>query len=321
MEVIRTLEQIEKFSEHVSMAIGVFDGFHIGHQELVSKVVRQAHRQSGKSILLSFYPHPQKVISSSEAPPLLQTFEQRAEFAEHLGLDILLSLPFSRRFSLMTPGEFVDAVLLRSGVSEVHVGDNFRFGHRRQGDFETLVELGRRKGFSVKRAEAVHFREKRVSSTWVRGAISKGSVSLAKRLLGRPYEVRGNIVKGAQRGKGLGFPTANLNPENELIPATGVYATRVHLESGVHIGATNIGYRPTVHEYREQIPTVETHLMNFSDDIYGMPMRLDFCFRLRDERKFEDISVLERQINVDIERAKRYVRRVENQLGEAAWTK
>jgi len=176
------------------MAIGVFDGVHLGHREVLREVVERARARSGTAVVLSFSPHPQKVISSAQAPPLLQTFDQQAEMLEWLGVDLFIRLPFTRRLSLLTPRDFVRDVLVRSGIREVHVGENFRFGHRRAGDFATLLRLGQEFGFRVREAPIVQFRGQRVSSTWIRNSLAAGRVSLAKRLLGRPYEVRGSVV-------------------------------------------------------------------------------------------------------------------------------
>jgi riboflavin kinase / FMN adenylyltransferase len=292
-------------------AIGVFDGIHIGHQRILRRVVDRARSVNGESIVLSFFPHPQKVIASGSAPPLLQTFEQQAELLAAVGIDVFLRLPFTRRLSLKRPREFVEDILDRVGFKEIHVGGNFRFGHRRAGDFERLVELGEEFGFRAVQTEAVDFRGERVSSTRVRREVQAGRVALVKRLLGRPYAIRGTVVKGAQRGARLGFPTANLLPENELIPATGVYVSRARIAQGEFLGATNIGYRPTVQGYREPQPTVETHLLEFSGDLYGQCLEIEFCQRLREERRFDGLEALIAQVGRDMLWSARYARRTE----------
>lgn len=310
MLLVESLKGIPTSLNYPVIAIGVFDGVHRGHQQIIRKMVARTHERNGTAILLSFFPHPQKVIASGDAPALLQTFQQRAELLEELGIDILLRLPFTRRLSLSTPEEFVKDVLLPTGVVEVHVGGNFRFGHRRAGGLETLAALGSTYGFEVHHTEPIYFRGRRVSSTRVRNLIKEGRVSLAKRLLGRPYEVRGNVVRGARKGEGLGFPTANLKTENELLPATGVYVTRVHTGEYTYLGATNVGFRPTVHGYVASEPTIETHLFDFSGNLYGQEMTVEFCFRLRDEKKFDGLESLIRQVQVDIHRCGRYLERI-----------
>jgi riboflavin kinase/FMN adenylyltransferase len=300
MQVVQDIDRVPSPISHPVMAIGVFDGVHLGHREVLREVVDRARARAGTAVVLSFFPHPQKVISSAQAPRLLQTFDQQAEMLERLGVDLFIRLPFTRRLSLLTPRDFVREVLVRSGIREVLVGENFRFGHRRAGDFATLLRLGDEYGFQVRRAPIVRFRGERVSSTRIRGLLADGRVSLAKRLLGRPYEVRGSIVKGAMRGMKLGFPTANIRTENELIPATGVYATRAAVNGNRLIGATNIGFRPTVHGFTERETTIETHLIGFTGDIYGQEMSLEFCCRIRGERRFDNIDALIRQIGEDI---------------------
>ncbi|UCF37950.1 MAG: bifunctional riboflavin kinase/FAD synthetase [Acidobacteriota bacterium] len=309
MQVVTDLKQLAGTPAYPVMAIGVFDGVHRGHQQILQTVVARARESSGTAAVLSFRPHPQKVIASGQAPLLLQTFAQKAAMFESLGIDVFVQYPFSRELSLLSPEDFVLQVIHSNGIREIHVGGNFRFGHMRQGDFDTLSELGTRFGFRVFKTESVYFRKERISSTRIRTALRKGQVALAKRLLGRPYELTGNVVRGAQRGAGLGFATANLATNNELIPANGVYATRVHLNGSSYVGATNIGHRPTVHGYSEPLPTVETHLLDYSGNLYGQALRLEFCFRLRDEKRFSSLEVLKQQIKMDVHRLRRYARK------------
>jgi riboflavin kinase/FMN adenylyltransferase len=213
--------------------------------------------------------------------------------------------------SLYHPEEFVERILLPIGTREVHVGANFRFGHRRRGNLDTLRELGTQFDFEVFVTETVSFRGQRISSTRIRNLLKQGRVAPAKRLLGRPYEIEGAVVRGAEKGAQLGFPTANLRTDNELIPATGVYVTRTSISGGVHLGATNIGYRPTLYQELEPVPTVETHLLDFEGDLYGQEMRLEFCYRLRGEQKFSSLEHLVRQIGVDLRRTREYAARIE----------
>ncbi|MEJ2080218.1 MAG: bifunctional riboflavin kinase/FAD synthetase [Acidobacteriota bacterium] len=316
MQVVSDLDRIAPALAHPVMAIGVFDGVHRGHQAVLGEVVARAHARAGTAVVLSFFPHPQKVIASSDAPPLLQTFDQQAELLEQLGLDLFIRLPFTRQLSLLSPQEFVRDILVRTGIREVLVGENFRFGHKRAGDFSTLLRLGEEWGFRVRKAPIVVFRGARISSTRIRSHLKGGSVHLAKRMLSRPYEIRGSIIKGAMRGMRLGFPTANIRPENELIPATGVYATRARVDGTRFVGATNIGYRPTVHGFAEREATVETHLLGFTGDIYGREMSLEFCYRIREERRFENVQALIHQIREDILCIEKYSRRVDPLMSE-----
>lgn len=299
------------------VAIGVFDGVHIGHQQIVRSVSTRARERNGRSVILTFDPHPQKVIGNS--PPLLQTLEQRIEVLEVLGIDVLVICPFTRRLSLLTPEDFVGEVLLTLGAREVHVGTNFRFGHRRSGDFHELERLGARHGFGVFATEAVAFRGERVSSTRVRNAVVEGRVELVSRLLGRPYQIRGTVVRGSGNGLEFGYPTANLQVENELIPGKGVYVSRVRVNGEGFVGATNIGLRPTVERHLPTRPIVETHLLDFEGDLYGKQMSLDLCFRVRDEKKFDSVEQLKARIASDVRKAREYAGKIRRYREVEEW--
>lgn len=310
MQIVRSIRDLPTPLPYPVMAIGVFDGVHCGHQKILHQIVKRARQHNGRALLLSFDPHPQKIISSGDAPPLLQTPRQRYDLLSDLGVHVLLKLPFTRRLSLMKPEEFAREILVKLGVREIHVGSNFRFGHRRSGDFSVLRQLGQKLGFDVHRTARVLFRGERISSTRIRNLISEGRVTLVKRLLGRPYQIQGTVVRGAGKGKEIGFPTANLESENELAPATGVYCTRTRFNGQSYVGATNVGYRPTVYADTETTPTIETHLLDFEGNLYGKPIQLEFCVRLRGERKYESVDALEKQIQLDIERCRKYMKLV-----------
>lgn len=291
------------------LAIGVFDGLHLGHQEILRGVVHRARERRGTSILLSFTPHPQKVISSGDAPRLLQTSEQKREILRHLGIDFYIRLPFTRRLSLYSPDEFVARTLAPVKVREVHVGRNFRFGHRRSGDFNTLQELGNEYSFKVFGVDAVHFRGQRISSTRIRHLLEGGRVELAGRLLGRPYEIRGTVIRGSRLGTDLGFPTANIKSENELTPGTGIYAGQVSLDRERFLGAVSIGYRPTIHPANQGDPVIEAYLIDYDGNLYGRRLQLRFCAKLRDEEKFSNLDQLRERIAVDVRRIRKYYNR------------
>lgn len=292
------------------MAIGVFDGVHQAHRIILQQLVDRAREQGGAAVILTFFPHPQKVISSGDAPTLLQTDVQKQQILEQLGLDVMVRLPFTRRLSLLTPDEFTRQILHDHGIREIHVGSNFRFGHRRVGDLVTLRSLGREMDFEVHEVKPVYFRDHRVSSTYVRQVLSEGRVSLASRLLKRPYQVEGIVVRGSRRGMEMGFPTANLDVENELIPATGVYFTQALINGERLPGVTNIGYRPTLHaDLPLETPTVETHLLDFKGSLYGKSMKLEFLMRLRAEKKFDGIAALSSRIERDVRLRRDYLTR------------
>ena len=306
MEVIKTLEvQSGKWKNSI-VAIGVFDGMHRGHQAILEKIALRARELEGTAILLSFHPHPQKIISPGDAPPLLQTTAQRVDLLEKFGVDVFIRIPFDRELSLLTADQFGEQILKTVGTREIHVGDNFRFGRGRLGDYSTLESLGEKYGFTLSRTETQFFRGKRISSTRIRNAVKNGQVELAGRLLSRPYEIEGTVVRGAGKGSTIGYPTANLDPDNELIPPSGVYVTRVTTESGMYLGATNIGFRPTIQNNPDMGSSIETHLIGFEDNLYGQKIKISFCMRLREEKKFESIQALADQIQYDLARTRSY---------------
>ena len=305
MQIIDDLKNLPPGLPYPVATIGVFDGLHLGHQAIVKGVVRRAREKNGTAILLTFSPHPQKIISPADAPSLLQLPAQKHRLLSEMGLDILVRFPFSRQVSRFSPERFVRDVLGSHGVREIHVGSNFRFGYGRAGNFKTLESLGRKFGYDVFSIDSVRFRGQRVSSTIVRKLLAQGRVALCRRLLNRPYQILGTVVRGSGRGADLGYPTANLQPSSELIPATGVYVTRATVNGAVFVGATNVGYRPTLGEPAEN-PVVETHLLDADCDLYGEFMALDFWCRLRGEKRFRSLEALKRQLGCDVRTTRKY---------------
>lgn len=317
MRSINGLKELPETLEYPVMAIGVFDGIHRGHQEVIQGLADKAHARNGACVVLTFWPHPQKIISSAGAPLLIQTLEQKEEMLGQLGVDLLVIVPFTQKLSFYSPEKFVREILHNYGIREMHVGSNFRFGHQRSGNIQTLQLLGEELGFEIYETAPVMFRGKRISSTAIRKALSRGQVAFAKRMLGRPYQILGTVVRGAGRGAGLGFPTANLNVENELIPATGVYVTQAHLDGQFFPSVTNVGFRPTVEDGVPTSTVVETHIIDTGRDVYGKAMGLDFCFRLRGEKKFSGVEALSQQIRIDVEQARTYLGRLKNLEGRS----
>ncbi len=305
MQIIDDLKKLPPRLPYPVATIGVFDGLHLGHQAIVKRVVERAREMNGTGILLTFSPHPQKIISPADAPSLLQLPVQKHRLLREMDLDILVRFPFSRQVSRFSPERFVRDVLGSHGMKEIHVGSNFRFGYGRAGDFMTLESLGRKFGFDVYSIDSVRFRGQRVSSTVVRKLLGQGRVALCRRLLDRPYQILGTVVRGSGRGADLGYPTANLQPASELIPATGVYVTRATVNGAVFVGATNIGYRPTLGEPADK-PLVETYLLDADCDLYGEFMTLDFWYRLRAERRFSNLAALRRRVGCDVRMARKY---------------
>lgn len=314
MLTIENLDQLPHLPKYPVMAIGVFDGIHLGHQAVLRRLVERTREREGTSILLTFYPHPQKIISPPDAPALLLTSRQKEEILAKHNLDLMIQLPFTRELSLFTPEHFARAVLQNHGIREIHVGSNFRFGRHRRGDFQTLRSLGRELQFEVYKINQICFRNVPISSTRIRALLKSGRVSLARRLLNRPYQIRGTVLRGARKGVELGFPTANLASDNELIPANGVYASRAQVSGDCYPSVTNIGYRPTLHQVETGTPVIETHLLDFEGNLYGKALLLDFCLRLRAERKFESVERLKRQIEKDIHVTRKYMARANRSL-------
>jgi riboflavin kinase/FMN adenylyltransferase len=285
------------------LALGNFDGVHRGHRKILERVRRVADERGATSVVMTFDPHPPRVVRPDKAPPLLMTKSQKLEAIEQAGVHGAAIVRFTPEMSRWEPEMFVRTVLVDwLRVAEVWVGANFLFGHDRTGNFTLLRVLGSRYGFRAEKIDPVRYKEFVVSSTRVRRLVSEGRVDEAGALLGHAYSIDGTVVRGDQRGRTIGFPTANLCTENELLPPHGVYATTARIRDVVHASVTNVGVRPTVdHSGRT---TIETHIFNFDRDIYGAPVRLGFVQRIRDERAFETLEQLQAQIEADCARAR-----------------
>lgn len=288
---------------HPVLALGNFDGLHRGHLKIVERVRRGAAEHGGTPMAMTFDPHPPRVVRPEKAPPLLMTTAQRLEALHGAGIACVAVVRFTRELSEWDPDTFVRTALVEwLHVSEVWVGANFLFGHGRSGTFTVLRTLGQRYGFRADKIDPVRYKDFVVSSTRIRRLVSEGRVDEAGALLGHPYGIDGTVVHGQRRGHEIGFPTANLTTDNELIPPHGVYATTTTIDGIVHAGLTNIGVRPT---FGESTPTVETHLLRYTGDLYGRRVRLGFVQRVRDERRFPDVDALRRQIEADRREADR----------------
>ena len=253
---------------------------------------------------MTFDPHPSRVVRPDKAPPLLMTKEQRIEALEGAGIKAVAVVRFTHEVSQWDPETFVRTVLAEwLRVSEVWVGANFLFGHDRSGNFSTLRSLGQRYGFRADKIDPVRYKEFVVSSTRVRRLVAEGRMDEAGALLGHQFYIDGRVVAGKRRGRELGFPTANLETDNELLPPNGVYATMTTIDGIVHPSITNVGLRPTFGDTTKTI--IEAYVLGFDGDLYGRQVRLGFVQRLRDERKFEDVDALRAQIEADLRRAER----------------
>lgn len=299
MEQVRLDSLAPRAWPAASVTLGNFDGVHRGHQALVREAVAGARAACGTSVVLTFDPHPSRVLSPDRAPASLMTLDQKAEVLSGLGLDRLAVLPFTRELSEQEPDAFARDVLARAlGARLVVVGSNFRFGRGRAGDVTRLRALGHSLGFAVRAVEPVWLEGGPISSSRVREALARGAVAPARDLLGRDFFVDGRVVRGDGRGRTIGVPTANLEPLNEILPRAGVYACRVRTPDGVsRPAAVNIGRRPT---FGQDAFTLEAHILGFEGDLYGAALRVAFVERLRDERKFPDTGALVAQIRGDI---------------------
>jgi len=285
------------------LALGNFDGLHRGHRKILDRLQRVAQEPRVTSVVMTFDPHPPRVVRPDKAPALLMTKSQKLEGLAQAGVDGAAVVRFTQELSRWEPETFVRTVLVDwLRVSEVWVGANFLFGHDRSGNFSMLRSLGARYGFKAEKIDPVRYKDFVVSSTRVRRLVSEARVDEAAALLGHPYIIDGVVVRGDQRGRSLGFPTANLCTENELVPPHGVYATNAIINGIVIPSVTNIGTRPTVDASGRT--AIETHIFDFDRDLYGAPLRLAFVQRLRDERAFESVDLLRTQIAADCARAR-----------------
>jgi len=289
-----------------AVTVGNFDGVHRGHQVLVAAAVRAARASGGTGVVLTFDPHPGRVLSPERAPTALMTLEQKAEVLAGLGVDYLAALPFTLELSRETPEEFARHVLQQAlGSCLVVVGNNFRFGHGRAGDLAELKRLGAALGFRVEGLEPVWHEGAPISTTRIREALARGAVEAARDLLGRRFAVEGTVVQGKGRGRTLGIPTANLRPENETLPRAGVYACWCRLGGAGGEGrpaVVNLGRRPT---FGGGETTLEAHILDFEGDLYGARLRVEFAVRLREERRFAGAESLLEQVRLDIGEARR----------------
>jgi riboflavin kinase/FMN adenylyltransferase len=287
------------------LTLGVFDGLHLGHQLIIRTVVERAREAGAIPTVITFDPHPRAVLHPESAPPLLQTLDQKVEGFGVLGIEQTIVIRFDERFSQTRAEDFLrDVVKDRLHAREIYLGRGFAFGHNREGNIELLRRVSQDLGFFADEVPEVQFRDQRVSSSKVRGLLAEGKVNLARRLLARPYGVEGRVERGAERGSGLGFPTANLHPRNRVIPRNGVYVTGTLIDGQWRRSVTNVGVRPTFGADAE--PSVETFVMDWAGDLYGDVVRVRFLHRLRDERKFGSIEELKMQIENDVKRAQSY---------------
>jgi len=308
MKIFDHLEKIREPFKNAVITIGNFDGVHIGHQALFHEVIEKAETVDGTSIAMTFEPHPIRVLKQNGHPPLITLYEQKAELIERTGIDVLICVPFTEAFASLPADHFIkDLLVEKIGMKAIVVGEDYSFGKNREGNIAMMKAHASENGFEVIVADWIKTSKGfagRISSTKIRELVTDGHMAEAEKMLGRHYQIRGRVVAGRDRGgKLLGIPTANINLHDELCPKTGIYAVTVECRGNRHNGVANIGYSPTFEDHEF---TVEVHILDFNDNIYGEKIRVNFIKRLRDEIKFSNISELIDQIKKDIAAAREF---------------
>jgi riboflavin kinase / FMN adenylyltransferase len=283
------------------LTLGVFDGLHLGHQRIMQTVIEQARKVNAVPTAITFDPHPRAVMHPENAPPLLQTLDQRLAALEFLGIEQAIVIRFNKDFASIEAESFLREIVHdRLHAKEVYLGKGFAFGKNRNGNIELLRRMSQELGFFADEVPEVQLRGQRISSSRIRELLACGKINLARRMLGRPYGVEGTIIHGAERGRTIGFPTANLKPKNRVIPRFGVYATATLINDVWRKSITNIGVRPTFENEAE--PSIETYIFDYDGNLYGDVLRVRFLHRIRDEKKFNGIDELKNQIQKDTQR-------------------
>jgi len=304
MEIIKGLETLQASYPNTVLTMGNFDGIHRGHQLILHRIIKRAEEVNGTSMVVTFEPHPVKVLAPEKEIKMLMTFEEKARILEVIGIKVMLCVNFTRELANLSPDAFIEDVLVKKiGVKEVVVGSDLVFGKNRKGTTELLKRRGRELGFKVQVVRSVVLDGDVVSSSRVRRLLTRGNVYEVSTLLGRACSIEGDVIRGTGRGgKVLNIPTANIRIPDVIVPKEGVYAVRVRVKDSFFDGVVNIGRRPT---FGGSGVSYEAHLFNFSGDLLGKTIRIYFIDRIRGERCFPDASHLEKQIRHDIEHAKK----------------
>lgn len=299
MNVFYNIEDIE-FNKHTCLTVGTFDGVHLGHQKIINEMIYQSVERSCRNLLITFEPHPQLVLAKSSEIRLLSTLEQKLDYLKYLSIQNVLVINFTKSFSELSFNSFIEDYLIKKiGLNTIIVGADHHFGKDRQGNPKILKEMGENLGFSVIEVEPLMYKDAKISSSRIRKSLLSGEIKLANEMLGKKYELKGKVVKGNQRGKEIGFPTANIELDNphKLIPMRGVYFVEVDINNRNFYGMMNIGYRPTFNNLSELI--LEVHIFYFREDIYGEFIIIRFIDKLRDEKKFNSVAELKQQLEID----------------------
>ncbi len=300
MQVIHAALELRAAQRPVCLAIGVFDGVHLGHQQIIRQTVTDARQHGAVALVLTFDRHPNAVVAPDHVPLLIYPLSRKLRVIEALGPDALLLVHFDQAFSRQTGEEFIRRLAAELGtIRSVCVGADFVFGYRRSGNVELLKSLGAELNFTVHGLAALALDGKPVSSTRIREAIAAGELDAAGQMLGRPYSLTGKVIPGDGLGRQLGFPTANLDIAGLVLPPNGVYAVQVQLAAGARRGVVNIGRRPTIPNHPPEL-RVEAHLLDFDADLYGQELEVNFVEKIRDEQKFPSLEALRSQIAADV---------------------
>lgn len=302
MKIYHDLREYRESLPYPVVTMGNFDGIHRGHQEIFRTLREEAEAHRGTALVITFYPHPLKVLHPDHAPRLITNLKERVELMATCGIERVLCLPFTEEFSGWDAERFIREILVRKiGVGKVLVGEDFRFGKDRQGDIAFLQARGKPFGYTVRKIKPIQVDGVEVSSTRIRQLIQDGRIRDSAALLGRPYSISGTVVTGEKRGRALGFPTANLATESELLPPDGVYAVRVALGEEKRPGVASLGVKPT---FSGKQFSIEAHIFDFDQDIYGRSMRMEFIEWIREEKSFPDARALTEQISRDAQEAR-----------------
>ena len=303
MQILRGLNS--SHTQPVALTIGNFDGVHLGHQALLNELRTAAKTHGLQTAVVIFEPHPREFFAPQQAPARLTSLREKLEFFAALGIDRVHVCRFNESFAQMSAANFINALYEKLTAKFVLIGDDFRFGSGRGGDFALMEKIGAQLGFTVQSVHSVMQGGVRISSTAIRAALAAGQLRSAQRFLGRHYSISGRVVHGDGMGRKLGYPTANIQLKHNRPPLYGIYAVRAHSESlGVRQGVASLGVRPTLRH--DDKPVLEVHLFEFAQQIYGTPMRVEFLHKLRDEEKYPDVQTLTRQIALDVQNTKQW---------------
>jgi len=304
---MRVVEDVRSFAEHlpgVVLTIGSFDGVHLGHRRIIDAVVQEARALGGTAALMTLRPHPRQHFSPATAPNILTGDRKKEELLAAAGIDVLFVLPFNAEVAALEPEDFVREIVVgRCAAREVIVGHDFNFGRRARGNFEFLQAVAPEHGFAVEQAPALVIEGERVSSTLVRELVLQGELENIERFLGRRYSVVGEVITGRQMGRKLGYPTANIKPHNNAVPANGIYVAEALFEGRRFMAAVNIGIAPTI---RHEDTMIEAFLLDFNEDLVGKTLEIVFHKRLRPEKKFDSLEALIQAIDADVVETRRY---------------